>query len=188
MSKALASHWRAAQRISGADWPHTLSNWLLDSGSLTQQLIRACDHSFRVSVVHQGRAIPKRDEARALNLPLGQQVQVREVQLLCGEAVWVVARTVIPLLDLRGPARQLTRLGTKPLGAALFATPGMRREKLQIAKIPARSLPKLLPQDGTQLWGRRSLFRLGQCRVLVHEVFCPAIGPSRHQAKKSAKL
>lgn len=181
MPKPLARNWRPAQRISQQDWPRALSGWLLDSGSLTQRLIKACPGRFYVELVRQQRAYPRRDEARALGLRIGAAVQVREVRLHCDKAVWVVARTVIPLADLRGPARRLTRLGTRPLGAALFATPGMRREPLQIARIAPAHLPSLLQGEARALWGRRSLFRLGNCRVLVHELFRDNIGPCKHQ-------
>jgi chorismate--pyruvate lyase len=71
-------------------------------------------------------------------------------------------------------------IGCRPLGAALFADPRIRRGPIQVARLDARhglhrraemALGQLLPV----LWARRSLFmRLGR-PLLVNEVFLPGI-------------
>jgi chorismate lyase len=52
---------------------------------------------------------------------------LREVYLLCDGVPWVYARTAIPRETLTGRHRRLAYLKTRPLGAMLFADPGMAR-------------------------------------------------------------
>ena len=156
-------------------------DWLLDTESLTQRVRQACIGQFRVRVLSQGWGRPLRSEARALRLHHGERCLVREVQLLCAERPWVFARTIIPVTTLSGPQRRLARLGSRPLGAVLFADPSMRRGAVQIAAITARHgvfarATRELTRRPAQIWGRRSVFRLAGKPLLVSEIFLPGIG------------
>lgn len=159
-----------------------LGRWLLDTRSLTDRVRACCRDTFSVRVVAQGWDVPRRDEVTALALPGRERALVREVQLLCGARPWVFARTVIPARTLTGPQRRLARLGTKPLGAFLFADPGMRRGPVELACLrPGAGLYRAavagLARKPSELWGRRSLFWLGGKPLLVCEVFLPALAP-----------
>lgn len=105
---------------------------------------------------------------------------MREVHLLCGDTPWVYARTVMPVSALRGRQRRLSRLGNKPLGAALFADPGLQRGEVQVARIGreealfGRALAAP-PAEIDAIWGRRSVFRLRGSALLVSEIFLPAL-------------
>lgn len=105
---------------------------------------------------------------------------VREVELLCHEVPLVFARTVIPAASLRGPAKRLTLLGERPLGEVLFADPRMRRGQMEVARLQPRHplfgvATADLQQRPDEIWGRRTLFHLGDASLLVNEVFLPAI-------------
>ena len=167
----------SSQRFWG-DLPSDLADWLLNHGSLTQRLRCACAGRFRVRVLRQGWSRPARDEARILGSRLDAWAWTREVQLLCNERPWVFARTLIPAHTLRGRGRRLTYLGTRPLGHALFADPDVRRGPVEIARIIAgQSLHQRVfagcaePPDA--IWGRRSVFWIGKCPLLVYEIFLP---------------
>lgn len=170
--------WYPGSRFFFRDIPIGLSAWLLDPGSLTQRLRCACAGTFRVRVLRQGWARPSRDEAAALRLRGSVWAWTREVQLLCDEQPWVFARTLIPPQTLKGRGRRLTRLGTKPLGAVLFADPRARRGTVEIARIVTgqylhqRAFAGFseLPQV---IWGRRSVFRIDHDPLLVMELFLP---------------
>lgn len=103
---------------------------------------------------------------------------VRQVQLLCDETPCVYARTIIPVTTLTGRQRRLGFLGDKPLGAFLFADPGMQRGEVELARIcagqsmfaQATTGLATVPED---IWGRRSVFRVGGKPLLVTEVFLP---------------
>ena len=160
--------------------PRVLQEWLLDTGSLTQRLLQSCQGKFRVDVVSLKWQRPMRNEARRLGLRLHQRALIREVRLLCNEQPWVFARTVIPFRTLKGALRYLVRLGTRPLGAVLFADPHMQREELELACINRNmSLFESAMPNGTAntscIWGRRSVFYLENKPLLVSEIFLPGL-------------
>jgi chorismate--pyruvate lyase len=118
-------------------------------------------------------------EHRALGMKQGDRAVIREVRLMCGDTPWVFARTVIPVRSLRGAQRRLIRLGSKPLGAALFADPGLRRGEVEVARMsPGEQLFARAVGSATSskaVWGRRSVFWLQGKPLLVSEIFLPAL-------------
>ncbi|MDH5301105.1 MAG: chorismate lyase [Gammaproteobacteria bacterium] len=161
--------------------PATLHSWLTDRHSLTKRLQQACDGQFRVQVVKQFWGRPLQSEREQLALSDHEFCFIRHVQLRCFDQPWVFARTVIPHTTLRGPLRSLTRLGSKPLGAVLFANPAIQRENLQIARLSrGQGMYNAATSGQTNdldIWGRRSRFRFHHHALLVSEIFLPA-----HQA------
>ena len=109
--------WRARPGAGSSDY----RRWLIDRGSLTDR-VRARCQAFRVELVFQGPRRATRDE-RFIAGPRARRVLVREVFLSCGNQRVVFAHSVTPLANLRGAWHGLARLGTRPLGAALFADP-----------------------------------------------------------------
>ena len=169
-----ALRWREGKQLPRAAPTAVLRAWLLDSGSLTRRVQHACAGRFRVRVETQGWGRPRLDEYRALGLRIGRIALIREVHLLCDERPWVFARTIIPVTTLRGRQRRLARLGDRPLGAVLFADPHMQRGPVQVACIlPGSSLYAVamqgLKRRPAEIWGRRSIFRLGGKPLLVSE-------------------
>lgn len=154
--------------------------WLFDQGSLTRRLQQLSSRDFRVEIVAQGygRALP--GESRALGVDPASLCIVRRVYLRgCGER-WVYARTVIPVASLAGSARRLASLGSRPLGAALFADPSMERGPVEAARVSEGSRLHAeifagLREAAGPVWGRRSVFRLGGRPLLVSEFFLPAL-------------
>jgi len=153
--------------------------WLTDHGSLTARIAARCP-GVRVKVLFQGLRRPDRDE-RFLFADRGRsRVLVREVLLCCGDTPVVFAHTVLRPEDLDGPWRSVARLGTRPLGAALFADPRIRRFPLHQRKIGRhhelhRRVRVHVADTPESLWARRSLFRLHDSPILVTEVFLPEI-------------
>lgn len=147
-----------------------LKNWLYDPRSLTQKLLARSKGQFRVEVLDQRiqRVLPS--EYRILSLPHRRWAVVREVLLYGKQQPWVYARTIIPLSTLKGPLRRLHYLGNRPLGAAIFADPSLRRQAFEIAHFRSEHLPprqrKLKPS-----WGRRSVFVVKGKKLLVGETF-----------------
>lgn len=173
--------WRAG------DW----RGWLDDHGSLTRRLQAICP-SLQVRRLNQGIAAPLRDEYLALGLKRGQRAMIREVLLLCGDTPLVFAHSVIPLAGLDGPWVGLSRLGNRPLGAALFADPKVRRFPLEYRQLDARhplyrQAVAPLDQAPRRLWMRRSQFMLAECPLLVTEVFLPAVRDYQAPASRTLR-
>lgn len=159
-------------------WP-TAPAWVLDRGSLTQQLRRRSDNQFAVQVLSQGWQAPRPSEARFLGLRRKQWVLTREVLLLCQQQPWVFARSVIPIATLQGRLRYLRRFGSSSLGERLFNEPSMQRHPFELSQLPASS-PLLAAGATAQqhlLWGRRCRFEIEAKSLMVSEFFLPAYQP-----------
>ena len=166
-------HWCAAPVAAGI-----LRRWLTDRGSLTARLERHAG-PIKVKVLFQGLRRVNLDEAFLFESPAAR-VLVREVLLLRGTKPLVFAHTVVEPGALRGAWRSVTGLGTRPLGAALFADPRIARFPLHQKKLPLshplhRRAAAQLKRTPPPLWARRSIFAAGNSPILVSEVFLPAI-------------
>lgn len=153
--------------------------WLHDRGSLTSRIEARCA-SFSVRVAFQGLRRVSRDERFLLAGGRRALALVREVYLYCGRTPVVFAHSVVAPRALRGVWRQLAGLGSRPLGAALFADPRIRRHPLRQRRLDrhhelyARACAVLKARP-PHLWARRSLFALHGSPILVTEVFLPGI-------------
>lgn len=138
-------------------------------------------------VLSQQWGAPRLDEMQALGMRGGSRALIRTVQLLCDGQPWIYARTIIPVTSLRGKLRRLAHLGSRPLGAMLFADPGMRREVVELARIkPGQPLYAdascRIRQRPGEIWGRRSVFRIAGKPLLVSEIFLPGF-PAKDPAR-----
>lgn len=153
-------------------------SWLQESGSLTRRL-QLASASFAVKRMPSSRR-PLPEEALLLKLRPKQVALVREVLLCCDAIPTVFAHSVLPFESLRGRWQGLGQLGNKPLGAALFSDPRVKRTQLEFNKLaPHHPLYKvaeshLEPMTG-ELWARRSVFFLDGASILVTEVFLPQV-------------
>lgn len=154
-----------------------LKPWLIDHGSLTSSLRRRYP-DFKVHPVTLKFAKAIVDETNLLHIPAHKTALIREVLLFGGGQPVVFAHSVLPKSSLRGAWSGLGQLGNKPLGAALFANPKVKRAPLSYKKhFPHHVLYQKAAQHLTDkpayLWARRSVFRLNCATILVTEVFLP---------------
>jgi chorismate--pyruvate lyase len=172
-----AFRWKNRPALAGA--PAWLHPWLSDPGSLTARIVARCG-SFRVRVLGETRALPCADERALIGLPPGRHAWTREVLLVADGVPVVFAHSVLAPNDLTGAWHMARAVGSRPLGAALFADPGIRRGPLFAARLmPTHPLHRhARAATGAALpvlWARRSRFtRLGR-PLLVTEVFLPGI-------------
>ncbi|MDX1823870.1 MAG: chorismate lyase [Thiohalomonadales bacterium] len=172
--------WRTRTSLFAHPVPHRVANWVYDPGSLTRRVLGICKQRFRVEVIAQYHGRPLLNEATRLRVHPDQVALIREVYLYCGDTPWVYARTIIPHTTLTGRQRYLAHLGNRPLGAALFADPTMRRDEVEVACM--RPVHRLfdtatagLVNPPEIIWGRRSVFYVGKKPLLVNEVFLPPL-------------
>lgn len=161
--------------------PRSLRRWLCDRGSLTRRLKARCT-GFGVAPLATGLARANADETALLGLSGRQLAYVRDVTLQCDDQVVVFAHSVLTRKSLRGAWNGITRLGSRPLGEALFNNPRIRRQALAYRKLTPRHplfrrINRHLPQTERCLWARRSVFCLAGRPLLVTEVFLPSITP-----------
>lgn len=169
--------WKPHPALAGA--PAYLHPWLSDPGSLTARIVARCG-DFLVQVLGETRALPFADERGQIGLRAGRLAWTREVLLLADNIPVVFAHSVLAPRDLTGAWHMARAIGSKPLGAALFADPHITREPLHTARITPRHplhrhASAALAMPLPTLWARRSRFsRLGR-PLLVTEVFLPGI-------------
>jgi chorismate--pyruvate lyase len=155
---------------------------LSDTGSLTDIVKRDCSGSFSVTVLSQTEERPAHSEASYLGLQSTDSAVLRNV-LLCDDGTPLVfAHSVMPLKTLEGAGEVLGNMGSKPLGAELFSNPLIRRGDIQITALaPSHpifaSATSSIPQGLGLIWGRRSMFFVGENPLLVCEFFLPSWRP-----------
>ena len=149
--------------------------WLIDNGSLTARLkVRYADFAVRPVLLRNAKAYT--DEQTLLGLKANQHALIREVLLMDNNQPVVFAHSVLPRASLRGAWHKFGKLGNKPLGAALFANPKVKRTPLEYKKL-ARHHPISMRVAGhlktspKALWARRSIFSINCAKILVTEVF-----------------
>jgi len=163
---------------------HQYSHWLIDNGSLTYRLQQHYTN-FSVKSVNLKYAKPLLDEAILLKHSPYQLALIREVLLTGNNQPVVFAHSVLPHTSLRGAWNKLGRLGNKPLGAALFANPKVKRTSLEFKKLSRynplfKRATEHLMRKPSYLWARRSIFSLNTvgtncANILVTEIFLPQI-------------
>ena len=146
--------------------PQPWRSWLLDKGSLTQNLKDLAPNRFSVKVLHTGFARPSISEAQTLSIPFTEQVYVREVALCIDAETQIFARSVIPRSTLTGAERQLLFLKDKPLGEFLFKHKHMSRGPIEVKQGTVKQQAS---------WARRSIFNVNQKPLLVSEYFLPSL-------------
>ena len=166
-------------------------HWLTNNGSLTARLQKKYEN-FSVRPLTVKYAIPIKDEATLLNLPIGKAALVREVLLLGNDRPVVFAHSVLPRSSLRGLWHGLGKLGSQPLGATLFANPKVKRTLLSFKKLSSnhalyQQAAKHLCIKPPYLWARRSIFSLSCAKIMVTEVFLPHIIETPHDITANQK-
>jgi chorismate lyase len=153
--------------------------WLRDHGSLTQRIQQRCTH-FAVRGVRTGLARIALDESALLGIAPQQLAYSREVFLYADDQPVVFAHSALDPEHLRGAWTAVRSLGSKPLGAMLFAHPLVERKPLHYKALRNthplyQRVATVLSDPPHRLWARRSLFYLHDAPLLVTEVFLPEI-------------
>lgn len=169
----------------GQSWPLSYRNippatlsWLFEPGSITRRLRGIYGEDVGVKVLRQHWDLPFPGEARLLGVARRRRCLVREVLLHADGQPLVLARTIIPRSNLRGVHRNLTRIGSRPLGEVIFADPHLQRLEMQIAYVQPEAWASRLAAETpilAPLWGRRTVYAIRHRPLLVSEFFLPGL-------------
>jgi chorismate lyase len=181
---SLPQYWRTPLCLA----PRPMQPWLTERGSLTAMLM-AHFPNISVHVVFQGWQQAHWDEITCLTQVANRQnMACREVVLQSNTTPLVYAHSITTPAALHKGFHLFGRSGSRPLGALLFADPTIRRSNLSWCCIDprhplwqkAQAAVGSLPQ---RLWARRSVFFAAHDKLLVTEVFLPALlKQANHQA------
>ena len=170
--------WVPASRFDAMLVPESLRVWLCNDGLLTHKLQQVCGESFQFEL--RGQYQSEIDDAQAVYLSAATgPALLREIALMCTGRCCVFARTLVPESTLSRHA-WLADLDAKPLGETLRARDDWTRSEFDFSRLVAGDSLYASASDQSrntpaELWARRSHFRLGECPMLVYEVFMPEI-------------
>lgn len=167
----------ASGRLPG--WlPDRVRPWVALNSSMTRALRQHMGGALQLHVLRgeMGAFLP--DEALALGTGKSGGY-VREVVLGDGKRPWIAARTVSTRY-LPGQRHSLSKLGSRPLGEWLFArgSPRWTRRECTTIQRDAALQPLVRRAAGyvhEACWARRTVFIHEGHRLLVTEIFMPAM-------------
>lgn len=155
-----------------------LLSWLQETGSLTKRLRGIYRDQLKVRILFHRWQPAFIDECRALAIPHQRYVLIREVLLHADDRALILARTVLPEATIRIAHRNLSHLGTRPLGEVIFAYPDLERRQRQFAVADGRqwsSNAKRQFDIADPLWGRRTIYAIHGQPLQVSEFFLPSL-------------
>ena len=151
-----------------------LAGWLTCRGLLTERL-RSLPDVRLVSLAES--EVELTDMDRALLKTTDRTGRLREISLQAGATRYVYGTSLIPTSLLRDYP-WLRALGEEPLGATLTARLEVTRSPFRFRRLAPAEPLALTAADGraeAALWSRRSAFELPGGRILITEVFLPAL-------------
>jgi len=171
--------WLPAERLGQFSVDAQVRSWLIGKGLLTQRLRAVCGERFQFRLAEQSTMLL--DVAQKQYLRTADPAAlVREVEMSCGDEVWVFARTLMPDSTLIAHP-WLAELGDSALGETLNDLSGVERSSYDYAWLArGNSLADRALRDRDAgpagLWARRSRIALRGAPVLVQELFMPGMG------------
>ena len=156
-----------------------LRPWLIGKGLLTQRLKAKCGARFELRLVDQWTGLLSASHKAALRTEDNAGL-FRDVEMYCGDYVWVFGQSVIPDSTLCVHP-WLAELGGAALGETLADLSGVERGPYEYAWLPteeavtARALrdAEIKPAG---LWARRARIALRGTPLLIQELFLPSMG------------
>jgi chorismate--pyruvate lyase len=158
--------------------PDDVHSWVYEPGSLTKRLRDYYGNGIKVDLLFHRWRTPYLSEFRQLGLPLYRYALTREVMLHIQGKPLLLARTIIPEETIKVAHRNLSHLGTRPLGEVIFSYPDLERIAMDLTLIKSVTWTQKARQKAEiqqSLWGRRTVYAIHHRPMLVSEFFLPEI-------------
>src|ERR1700681_4918957 len=171
--------WLPAERLGQRTVDAHVRPWLIGKGLLTLRMKAVCGERFALRLVDQWTGLLTAAHKSVPRVPDNAGL-FRDVEMCCGEQVWVFAQTIMPDSTLCAHP-WLAELGDTALGETLSDLSGVERSPYEYAWLPvsdpvtARALrdAEIKPAG---LWGRRARIALRGAPLLTQELFLPSMG------------
>ncbi len=157
--------------------PLNIQSWVYEQHSLTERLRRHYGSAVKVDILFHDWRPAFMSESRQLKLSPQRFNLTREVLLHANGIPLILARTILPEKTIRAAHRNLSHLGTRPLGEVIFSYPNLERCDLNLALLTPDQWSQELRQRVSideNIWGRRTVYRIKKKSLLVSEFFLPA--------------
>jgi chorismate--pyruvate lyase len=169
-------HWKKKHPGLKQTLPADVHSWVYEKNSLTHRLRKTYGQSFAVEILFHRWKPAFLSECDLLNLPHQQFNLVREVLLHADGKPLILARTILPDHTIKIAKRNLSHLGTRPLGEVIFSYPKLERLDLNTCCIPHSLWTQNLINKvdvAQEVWGRRTVYAIQKQKMLVSEFFLP---------------
>lgn len=170
--------WKTRLRNTDPQPPEELRPWLNETGSLTKRLRHVYGDKLGVRLLYQRWRPAFAEECQQLHVPYHRYQLVREVLLFVEDLPLVLARTILPEPTIRAAHRNLSHLGTRPLGEVIFAYPDLELRQRYVGQATANAWSAGIQAEfaiDQILWGRRTLYAIHNQPLLVSEFFLPTM-------------
>ncbi|MGR8929185.1 MAG: chorismate--pyruvate lyase family protein [Gammaproteobacteria bacterium] len=176
---ARAPLWKTQLRGVDSQPPVDLCPWLEETGSLTKRLRGVYGPRLTVRLLYHHWKPAFAEECQALKVAHHRYHLLREVLLHVDGMPLVLARTILPEQTIRIAHRNLSHLGTRPLGEVIFAYPDLELRKRYFSQATVNIWSSKVQNEfnlDRAIWGRRTLYAIHNQPLLVSEFFLPAVG------------
>jgi chorismate lyase len=171
--------WQPQERLGQLSMDPQLRPWLIGKGLLTLRLKEVCGERFALRLVDQWTGLLSASHKSALRSQDNAGL-FRDVEMSCGDFVWVFGQTIIPDATLCVHP-WLAELGDSALGETLNELSGVERSPYEYAWLPAEETVTARALRDAEikpagLWARRARITLRGTPLLIQELFLPAMG------------
>lgn len=173
---ALDPEWTVNRPGERHNVPLAAQSWIYEPGSITQRLRSYYGDEVQVKILFHQWQVPFLSERRLLKLNNSHYALTREVLLHADGKPLVLARTLIPGATIKAARRNLSHLGTRPLGEVIFSYPKLERMEMDFTLVkPEAWTPAVAheTQINQPIWGRRTVYAIRHRKLLVNEFFLP---------------
>lgn len=156
--------------------PVAVGSWVYEAGSLTRRLRNYYGDRFAVRILFHRWRPAFLSERKHLHLAHQRYTLIREVLLHADGKPLILARTILPSNTIKVAKRNLSHLGTRPLGEVIFSYPDLERLQLDVCTLKTEEWSSELRQSveiEPTVWGRRTVYAIKKQPLLVSEFFLP---------------
>jgi len=170
--------WKTQLRGNDSQPAVELGPWLNETGSLTKRLRNVYGNQLAVRLLYHHWKPAFAEECQELKIAHHRYQLIREVLLHIDNTPLVLARTILPQATIRIAHRNLSHLGTRPLGEVIFAYPDLELRQRYFShattNIWSTAVQSEFPVEQA-IWGRRTLYAIHDRPLLVSEFFLPTM-------------
>jgi chorismate lyase len=171
--------WLPAERLGQVTMDAQVRPWLIGKGLLSLRMKAVLGERFVLRLVDQWSGLLGAAHQSSLRSRDNAGL-FRDVEMRCGEQVWVFAQTIMPDSTLCAHP-WLAELGDSALGETLSDLSGVERSSYEYAWLPAEEAVTARALRDAEikpagLWARRARVSLRGAPLLMQELFLPAMG------------
>jgi chorismate--pyruvate lyase len=174
-----STQWQPAERLGQLSVDSRVRPWIIDNRLLTERMRSVCGARFVLQVAGNWSGDLTGEHKSALRVEDAHGL-FRDIEMRCGDKVWVYGRTIVPDSTLSQHS-WLAELGDAALSETLGGLSDVERSAYEYAWLPrgdevcecALRGAEIMPAG---LWARRAKITIRSAALLSQELFLPSMG------------